>query len=70
LCGGGAGGYQADQKFADAGIELIYQDFQHPTYPQGDSAAFVPGLSIIDALMNCGFEHVSRLIEDASAEGM
>lgn len=63
LCGGGAAGYQEDEKFAAARIELIYQDFQHPIYPQGD-AQFVPGLSVIDALMHCGFEGTSRLISN------
>ena len=62
LCGGGAAGYQEDEKFSAAGIELIYQNFQHPSYPQGKSVSFVPGLSVIDALMHCGFQGTSRLI--------
>lgn len=55
LCGGGAGGYQEDEKFEQGGIELIYQNFQHPIYKQYASADFMTGMSIIDALMNCGF---------------
>jgi hypothetical protein len=62
LCGGGAEGYQEDHKFALAGLELVYQNFQHPVYPQIRSTEFVPGLSILDALMNCGFEGTRRLI--------
>jgi hypothetical protein len=62
LCGGGASGYQQDDKFAAAGIELVYQRFSHPTYPQAGSSRFIPGLSIIDALMNCGFEQTSALL--------
>lgn len=54
LSGGGAGGYQEDEKFARAGVELRYQNFQHPTYPQRGASGFVAGLSVIDALMNCG----------------
>lgn len=56
LCGGGADGYQEDEKFAAAGLELVYQSFSHPTYSQKGSVEFIPGLSIIDALMNLGFD--------------
>ncbi|MCK4394323.1 WbqC family protein [Candidatus Bipolaricaulota bacterium] len=62
LCGGGAAGYQEDEKFAEAGIELIYQNFRHPEYPQINTAEFIPGLSIIDVLMNCGFENTQALL--------
>lgn len=62
LCGAGAG-YQEDEKFPEAGLQLIYQHFRHPEYPQRNSGEFVPGLSIIDALMNCGFTGLSRLLE-------
>lgn len=62
LCGGGAAGYQQDEKFAEAGIELIYQNFKHPGYPQTNTTAFIPGLSVVDALMNCGFEKTRDLV--------
>jgi hypothetical protein len=62
LCGGGAGEYQEDEKFAAAGIKLIYQSFEHPTYPQANTEQFRTGLSVIDAVMNCGFEKVRALI--------
>jgi len=55
LAGGGAG-YQEDDKFVSAGIELIYQNFISPVYPQCNTAEFISGLSIIDALMNVGFD--------------
>ncbi|MCA9799055.1 MAG: WbqC family protein [Cyanobacteria bacterium HKST-UBA04] len=65
LCGGGADGYQDDTAFAHAGLHLAYQQYQHPTYPQLGpiDQGFVPGLSILDALMNCGFEGTRRLID-------
>jgi WbqC-like protein family len=66
LAGGGASGYQEDQRFAEAGIELVYQGFQHPTYPQFNTGAFTPGLSIVDALMNCGFSGVRGLLTTAA----
>lgn len=62
LCGGGAAGYQRDDEFVAAGIELIHQDFRHPVYRQGNTGEFMPGLSIIDALMNCGFDGTRALV--------
>lgn len=62
LCGGGAEGYQEDEKFQTAGIKLIYQNFQHPIYPQRANAQFVHGLSILDALMSCGVEETRNLL--------
>ncbi len=65
LAGGGASGYQEDQKFADGGVELSYQSFTHPTYPQ---LADQPhhGLSIVDALMHCGAEDTAQMLDSHS----
>ena len=63
LCGGGAGGYQDDAKFPEASLELLYQQFQHPVYPQFNAREFTPGLSVIDALMNCGFAQTRSMVE-------
>lgn len=68
LAGGGAGGYQDDEMFADAGLAVKYQDFQHPVYRQFNSAEFVPGLSVVDALMNCGFQGTADLLSRGKAE--
>ena len=54
LCGGGADGYQENDRFAAAGVGLVYQGFVPAPYPQGKTAEFVPGLSVVDALMWCG----------------
>jgi hypothetical protein len=62
LAGGGAAGYQEDGKFRQAGIDVIYQEFQHPVYPQHNTSSFKPGLSIVDALMNCGLKGVRELL--------
>jgi hypothetical protein len=47
--------------FERNGIEVIWQDFHHPTYPQlhGD---FVPYLSAIDLLLNCGERSTAILL--------
>ncbi|MEW6769037.1 MAG: WbqC family protein [Pseudomonadota bacterium] len=54
LAGHGAGGYQDDDVFASRGIAVQYQDYAPPAYPQIGSGEFIPGMSAIDALMNCG----------------
>jgi hypothetical protein len=53
LSGQGAKGYLEEEKFRSKGLDLRYQEFEHPTYKQlfGE---FVPGLSIIDMLFNEG----------------
>lgn len=62
LEGGGATGYQEDNLFKDAGISLLKQNFSHPTYPQRGNPNFVAGLSILDALFNCGVVETKKLI--------
>jgi hypothetical protein len=66
LAGGGAEGYQEDEKFAAAGIELVRQDFVPPHYEQG-GGEHVAGLSVVDALMHVGFDGVGRLLQRASS---
>lgn len=58
MCGGGADGYQDESVFKAAGIKLVRQAFVHPAYSQVKTGDFVPGLSIIDALMNHGVQEV------------
>jgi len=58
LCGDGSQGYLEPETIARAGVDLIYQAFQHPVYPQAGNSNFTPGLSCLDAVFNCGFEAV------------
>jgi WbqC-like protein family len=53
--------YQDDAVFAAAEVELVFQDFRHPTYPQRVDEP-VHGLSIVDALMNCGVAGTAALV--------
>ena len=70
LAGGGSAGYQDDQQFASAGVDLIYQSFRHPVYRQGPGQAFVQGLSCLDALLHCGCEGTAALLaQDRIAAG-
>lgn len=63
LCGGGASGYQQDDLFASAGTQLVYQKYCHPVYEQCGTPEFMPGLSIIDAIFNLGFEKTSKMLK-------
>ena len=60
LSGDAASDYLDVALFAGHGIEVVWQNYQHPVYPQqyGD---FVPYLSAIDLLLNCGDESAQIL---------
>ncbi|SOC30130.1 WbqC family protein [Thalassospira xiamenensis] len=51
LSGSQGRGYLDEGSFAEAGISIVYQDYQHPTYSQA-YPGFVPNMGIIDLLMN------------------
>lgn len=53
LSGIGARAYMEPDKFSSAGIEVVWQQFVHPVYPQ-QFGPFIPYLSILDVLFNCG----------------
>jgi len=53
LSGQGASKYNDEKYYAAHGIRLLYQEFTCPQYPQL-FGGFVPNLSIVDLLLNCG----------------
>lgn len=55
LSGIGARDYHVDEPFHKAGIDVVWQEFKHPVYPQLYEE-FIPFLSSIDLLFNCGIE--------------
>lgn len=55
LTGDAAKDYLDVPMFAEHGIEVEWHGYGHPTYPQ-QHAGFVPYLSALDLLMNCGGE--------------
>lgn len=61
LSGTGAGGYMNDDLFAKNNIGLKFNEFPFVEYNQINTKEFVKGLSLIDALMNLGFQGVSEL---------
>jgi hypothetical protein len=62
LTGQSAKNYLNEELFRENGIEVIYQNYKHPVYPQlyGE---FIPYLSIIDLIFNCGPESLEILIK-------
>ncbi len=63
LSGLGAKDYFDSDPFDKSGIEVIWQEFTHPVYPQlyGN---FVSGLSSIDILYNCGIERSRTILRE------
>jgi WbqC-like protein family len=53
LSGAGGAAYNDAALLAEAGVTLRYQDFQAPRYPQLGEG-FLPDLSALDMLLNCG----------------
>jgi hypothetical protein len=55
--------YVKVEEFETAGIKVVFQDYNHPTYPQ-QHGAFVSHLSIVDLLFNCGPDSLAILKKD------
>lgn len=53
--------YLDQEKFKMNGIDIVFQDFGHPVYTQCNSENFIPGVSVIDMLFNCGIKEAKRL---------
>ena len=64
LSGNGAKKYNNESDYINNNINLIYQDFIHPTYNQGLDN-FVERMSIIDLIFNCGKDSI-HIIRNAN----
>ncbi len=53
LAGSGGRGYMDLDRYARAGIHVLFQDYRHPVYEQ-QFGAFQPFLSVLDLLFNHG----------------
>lgn len=63
LSGIGARDYYVPELYEQAGIEVIWQNFKHPVYPQ-QFGEFIPYLSSIDLLFNCGIEKSREILRN------
>jgi hypothetical protein len=61
LSGSGGRKYQDEGKFAAAGLSLDYNAYEPVPYPQ-ISDGFAPGLSILDAVFNVGWDGAADLV--------
>ena len=52
--------------FKEAGIEVKFNDYSHPIYPQKRTEEFVSHLSALDLFMNVGFIEAMRIIMEGN----
>ncbi|MBQ7725872.1 MAG: WbqC family protein [Clostridia bacterium] len=67
ISGNGAKAYQVDEHFTEKGIRLVYTDYQPIVYQQlWKKAGFLPYMSVLDYLFNCGFnwEYVENAVKE------
>lgn len=50
------------KSFEDENIKVVFNDYNHPTYPQRRTQEFVSHLSALDLFMNVGFAESKRII--------
>lgn len=55
------------EMFEKEGVRLVFQEYASPEYPQCWPGAFVPDLSVIDLLFNCGPDSRQVLLGDRAA---
>ncbi len=68
MTGRGAGEYLEPEKFAAASIALTVQEFVEVPRPQLRTSEFVPGLSILDALLMVGLAGTNALLETRTGD--
>lgn len=71
ISGHGAKAYQSDEHFNAAGIKLVYADYSPVEYrQQWPKVGFLPYMSTIDYIFNCGFDfdYVERAVAEKQKE--
>lgn len=61
--GAAGAGYIDQEDFKRHGVEVKFQEYRHPTYSQLHGE-FVPYLSVIDLLFNCGDKSLEILLQN------
>ncbi len=65
LAGTGSKAYMQLETFAAQGIQVNFNHFVHPVYPQKNTQKFEPGISCLDLLFNVGIEHARKIFWQA-----
>ena len=60
LSGEAGSEYMNLDRFRESGVDVIFQNFTHPEYPQR-FGQFKSHLSVVDLLFNCGTESMARM---------
>lgn len=61
LSGNGARKYMQLETFEEQGVKVAFQKFSYPKYEQINSIEFIPNLSALDILFNCGIEEANKI---------
>lgn len=67
ISGHGAACYQVDEHFTDRGVKLVYTDYAPIEYPQQwRKVGFLPYMSTLDFIFNCGFDwdYVEKAVKE------
>jgi hypothetical protein len=59
--------YLDEAEFGKQGIRLLFQDYACPPYPQCWPGEFIPNLSVIDLIFNCGPDSLKVITGDRAA---
>ena len=68
ISGVGGKNYMDEKLFEKSNMKLIFQNYNHPQYPQRMSKSFIPDLSIIDMLSNVGHDSMKVISEEIKLE--
>jgi len=66
FAGGVDMGLYTQQAFAEKGLTLLKQEYDHPTYTQGGDAPFIAYLSIVDLLMHATPQQALEVVRAGS----
>lgn len=64
LAGGGSSGYEDESAYEKLGINIDFIRFANKQYSQHNSDEFAQGLSIVDVLMNIGFDETLSFLTE------